>query len=411
MPFPSSPTNGQTYVLNNTSYTYNSALGTWTATQAGVSTPITIAANTAATSATTGALQVVGGIGVQGNIYTASTVVMGSPFTMRNKIINGAMAIDQRNAGASVTPGNDTAVLDRWKFNMSAASKYSVQQVTDAPTGFGYSLKMTSSSAYTVGVSEVFATMQPIEGFNFYDLCFGTASAKTITVSFWVKSSLTGTFGGSITNYAQNRFYPFTYSIVSANTWEQKSVTISGDTTGTWVGASNAGAAYLWFSIGSGSSVSQTAGSWTASSGYSATGSVSVVGTNAATWQITGVQLETGTAATPFEHRNFQQELAMCQRYYCKANRIIFSNPSPGSSNTYVLGNYPFPVNMRAQPTVTFERPNNATTGQIDIWGGTAVDVSSADIDGTKGISGAILTLATTTSSLIFGKFYANAEL
>jgi hypothetical protein len=294
-----------------------------------------------------------------GDISTTGTVVMGSSF-LRNRIINGAMVIDQRNAGASVTPASPAGTYgcDRWNFNMSAASKFTAQQVADAPSGFAYSNKLTSSSAYTVGAGEVFATMQPIEGFNFYDFAFGTASAKTVTVSFWVKSTLTGTFGGSLSNYAQTRFYPFSYVINSANTWEQKSITITGDTSGTWVGASNAGAAYLWFSIGAGSSVSQAAGSWTSSSGYSATGAVSVVGTNAATWQITGVQLEQGSVATPFERQLYGQELALCRRY-CYT---IFGNSSyetqfgiftqQGTNTAYWI--QVNPVLMRASPTVTF---------------------------------------------------------
>lgn len=356
----------------------NLTLNGATSGQITIAPPAVAGTNTLTLPAATGTvLTTAGGQTVSGNTTVSGTVVMGSQFTMRNKILNGAMVIDQRNAGASITPTTNQYGVDRWTFNASAASKFTAQQVTDAPTGFGYSIKMTSSSAYTVGAGELFATMQAIEGFNFYDLCFGTASAKTVTISFWVKSSLTGTFGGSLSNYAQNRFYPFTYTISSANTWEQKTVTITGDTSGTWVGASSAGAAYLWFSIGAGSSLSQAAGSWTSSSGYSATGATSVVGTNAATWQVTGVQLEIGTAATPFEYRNYQQELAMCQRYYCKT---YDTTTVPGtatqagsiSSNVSATWNYApagtwyFPVAMRTQPTITIYSTQNAnTTGVV----------------------------------------------
>jgi hypothetical protein len=243
-----------------------------------------------------------------------------SPYVLKNRLINGAMVIDQRNAGASVTPTTDgTYTLDRWKVGITQASKFSVQQNAGSvtpPVGFSNYLGCTSLSAFSIATGDVFAITQAIEGFNTADLGWGTANAKTVTLSFQVYSSLTGTFGGALSNSAHNRSYPFSYSIPVANTWTTISITITGDTSGTWIGATNGKGISVWFSLGTGASVSGTAGSWSTNNFYSATGATSVVGTNGATFYITGVQLEQNTSATPFERRLYNQELANCQRYY-----------------------------------------------------------------------------------------------
>jgi hypothetical protein len=241
-----------------------------------------------------------------------------SPYVLKNRIINGAMVIDQRNAGASTTPTtNATFNLDRWRNSLTQASKFSVQQNAASvtpPTGFTNYLGVTSTSAYSVTSGDIFGQIQVIEGFNIADLGWGTANAKTITISFWVRSSLTGTFGGSLSNGGASRSYPFTYTISSANTWEQKSITIAGDTSGTWNTTNGVGIA-LNFSLGTGSTYSGTAGAWAGAEYYSATGATSVVGTNGATFYITGVQLEQNTSATPFERRLYGTELNLCYRY------------------------------------------------------------------------------------------------
>jgi hypothetical protein len=240
-------------------------------------------------------------------------------FGMRNRIINGAMQIDQRNAGAAVTPTNTQYTLDRYWAWLSQTAKLTVQQDSSANTvaGFTSSLKVTSSSSYSVTSSDYFAVVQTIEGFNIADLAWGTASAKPVTLSFWVRSSLTGTFGGSLMNSAQNYSYPFSYTIAAANTWEQKIITIVGPTAGTWV-VNNGKGIQVNFGLGVGSENSGTAGAWTGTGIISTTGAVSVVGTNAATWYITGVQLEEGSQATSFEYRHYGTELQLCQRYYWK---------------------------------------------------------------------------------------------
>ena len=286
----------------------------------------------------------------------------------RNRIINGDMRIDQRNAGASVTPATGNYTLDRWFFSLDQASKLTTQQNAGSvtpPAGFTNYLGVTSSSAYTVGASESFSVRQNIEGFNVSDLGFGTASAQSITLSFWARSSLTGTFGGTLSNSAQDRFYVFSYAISAANTWEYKTVTIAGDTSGTWLTNNGIGIRLL-FSLGSGATVSGTAGSWGSTLYRSATGATSVVGTNGATFYITGVQLEAGSVATPFERRSYGQELSLCQRYYQGASGVpLYAIASSGAYDaTATLG---LPVSMRAAPTVTVSGTKGANTGTTTV--------------------------------------------
>jgi hypothetical protein len=266
------------------------------------------------------------------------------------------MVIDQRNAGASVTPSSGSSyTLDRWKVYASQASKFSVQQNAAAvtpPVGFVNYAGITSLSAYSVGSTDEFDFYQVIEGFNTADLQWGTANAKTVTLSFWVRSSLTGTFGGVIYNSGNTRNYPFSYSISSANTWTQISVTIAGDTTGTWLTTNGAGIAVL-FSLGAGSSMVGTAGAWTATAVSGATGQQNLVANNGATFYITGVQLEIGSTATPFERRLYNQELANCQRYYIEyPASTIFTGFQDGTTN--IVGTLNTPVTLRATPTMTY---------------------------------------------------------
>ncbi len=272
---------------------------------------------------------------------------------LRNRIINGNMMIDQRNAGASVNnAAGGLYTLDRWGTSGSQSAKFSIQQNAGSvtpPAGFSNYLGVTSLSAYTVGASESFSVRQYIEGFNSADFNFGTANAATVTLSFWVRSSLTGSFGGALYNSAGNRFYPFTYSISSASTWEYKTITISGDTTGTWIGATNGIGLAVQFSVGAGASVSGTAGVWTGSTALQPTGSTSVVGTNGATWYITGVQLELGTQATPDEWRPYPIEFSMCQRYYQNVGSNLYGATI---ATTIFEVNVPYWAVMRAAPTI-----------------------------------------------------------
>jgi len=272
-----------------------------------------------------------------------------SPYVLKNRIINGAMVIDQRNAGASVTASTTGAyALDRWYLEEATDGAATVQQVSDGPTGFTNSLKVTVTSTDTsIGASQYFEVDQNIEGFNTADLSFGTASASTITISFWVKSSLTGTFGGSIRNSAANRSYPFSYTISSANTWEQKTVTITGDTSGTWIGATNGIGLRLTFALAAGSSLSGTVNTWAGANLLAPTGSTNLMGTASATWQVTGVQLEVGSTATPFERRMYTNEFQLCQRYF----QTISNGPTGSGSTTQFTFGTLFPVVMRTAPS------------------------------------------------------------
>ena len=279
----------------------------------------------------------------------------------KNRIINGAMVIDQRNSGASVTNVNGQIFgVDRWKGYGTVASKYTMQQNAGSvtpPIGFTNYWGITSSSAYSISSSDYFFLAQPIEGYNIADLGWGTASAKTVTLSFQLYSSLTGTFGGCLQNSAGTRSYPFTYTISSANTWTTISVTIAGDTAGTWLTTNGTGI-WAFFGLGVGSTYSGTAGVWAGANYFSATGATSVVGTNGATFYITGVQLEVGSSATNFAYRSYGTELALCQRY-C----TVYSGASTvGGNGIYMTGFYSgtalrgslyFPVSMRTSPSLT----------------------------------------------------------
>ena len=291
-------------------------------------------------------------------------------YGFKNRIINGAMVIDQRNAGASVTP-NSTYTLDRWICPTTQTSKFTVQQNAGSvtpPTGFSNYLGVTSSSSYSVNSTDVFAVRQIIEGFNSADLAWGTASALPITISFWVRSSLTGTFGLGLGNSGFSRAYPATYTINSANTWEYKTVTIAGDTTGTWLTTNGTGI-QVSFGLGYGSSYLGTANAWNAGTAFMPTGATSVVGTNGATFYITGVQLEKGSTATSFDYRPFGTELALAQRYYQQINGNSFVGTAAygmiGSGMVYTTTqadiSIPLKVSMRATPTIS----QSSTTIQV----------------------------------------------
>jgi hypothetical protein len=273
----------------------------------------------------------------------------GLGFGMRNRIINGAMVIDQRNAGAAVSAAGLT--LDRWILGLSTTGSVTVQQDSTAPAGFTKSAKVTVTASDTISGTEYVAFRQKIEGFNVADLGWGTASAATVTLSFWVRSSITGTFGGAITNSAQNRIYPYTYTISSANTFEYKTVTIAGDTTGTWL-TDNGTGLDVWFGLGVGSTYSGTAGAWSSSFALSATGAASIMGTNGATFYITGVQLEKGSAATSFDYRPYTTELQLCQRYLPAFSASTTTSPLPGMATCLTTGavlifNHPVPARVQ----------------------------------------------------------------
>ena len=348
-----------------------------------------------------------------------------SPYVLKNRIINGDMRIDQRNAGASVTAnGNAVFPVDRWKIEDATDGVFTGQQVSDAPVGASYSLKVTITTAdASLGATQYASCYQLIEGYNTADLAWGTANAKTVTLSFWVKSSLTGTFGGSVTNSGWGSTYPFTYTISAANTWEYKTVTIAGSTSGTWLTTNGQGIG-LFFGLGVGADYSGTAGAWTTGVKISATGATSVIGTNAATWQIALVQLEIGSTATPFERRLYNQELANCQRYYEKSYTTTTApntNTTEGAviyRGTTQSGNATgntifFKVEKRASPTMTFININGtANSWNYDRSGasGTATPATTF----TPSTSNATVEVsigAAWAAAQIYGHYTASAEL
>jgi len=344
----------------------------------------------------------------------------------KNRIINGAMAINQRGWSGNVTNNNEYT-LDRFQGVSSVTSKFSVSQSTSVyPTGFNFSLLVTSQSAYTVGAAEQFVLRQNIEAYNTNDLNWGTANASAVTLSFWVRSSLTGTFGGALFNSNGSRSYPFTYTISSANTWEQKTITIAGDTSGTWAGTNGVGITVSW-GLGVGSTYSGTAGAWAGTYYASATGATSVVGTNGATFYITGVQLEKGSTATSFDYRPYGTELQLCQRYCfvwggnCNNQRVGYGFPDTANRGECLLV---YPVTTRANPTITFS--STLSDFQVAYYtGGVAVGTAPTSM-GAAEVStlnsrmywstGASFAIGTPTalsgsSSNSNGRIYVSAEL
>jgi hypothetical protein len=290
------------------------------------------------------------------------TINASNDFGLKNRIINGQMVLDQRNAGASITPStNGTMSLDRWKCGLNtglAPSKYSVQQSSVAPAGFNNSVLITSTSAYTVQADDYSTFTQAIEGFNFADFGFGTANAQPLTISFQIRSSLTGTFVGFIQNNNADRSYPFTFTISAANTWESKTVTVAGDISGTWVGATNSTGLLFGFNLGIGSNRQGTANTWNASNARTVSGAVNLIATNGATMYITGVQLEKGSTATSFDYRPYGTELALCQRYAYKYGGNISDQYGAGvglyaDSNQIIFGDILHPQLMRSTPSMT----------------------------------------------------------
>lgn len=354
----------------------------------------------------------------------------GNASSFKNRLINGGMSVSQRYGTSTVTitdastASTNGYVLDRWyiRAESAAGSKISTAQSTVAPTYFKNSQIITSLSAYSIGAAEHFGLTQAIEGLNMYDLAWGTASAKPITFSFKVRSSLTGTFGGFIANDDVSRVYNFSYTINAADTWEEKTITVQGDTTGTWR-TDNGTGAFLSFSVAAGSSVTGAAGSWGTTFNRSVTGQTSLVGTSGATWYITGVQFEVGTVATSFDFRSYGTELALCQRYYWKwlndsgGGRYVANIQAYSSAGVYGKL-FDFPVPMRTAPTcsrsgtITVYNANSNSAGNpstVTLNQTTKFSMGADDMY--TGLSGLVAGNCSVVSMANNGYFDASAEL
>jgi hypothetical protein len=351
----------------------------------------------------------------------------GDSSSIKNRIINGAMVISQYNGTSSVTPTTNEYTLDRWRSLASPGSKYSVQQNAGSvtpPVGFTNYFGVTSLSAYSVSASDYQGFVQKIEGYNVADLGWGTANAKTITLSFWVRSSLTGTFGGSLFNAAHDRSYPYSYTISAADTWEQKSITITGDTTGTWLTDNSVGI-QVNFGLGAGSTLSGTAGAWAGSQFFSATGATSVVGTSGATFYITGVQLEVGSQATGFEYRQYGTELQLCQRYYTKSYETGTAPATSTKLGMCSVGVYaggiftwqlsvPFITQMRSAPTVSLWDGDGNANRSSSLGNSTTTFTDNVNVSGAAfNISGSgfMYNYNASTTATYYTHYAASAEL
>jgi hypothetical protein len=344
----------------------------------------------------------------------------------KNRIINSGMGIDQRNNGGSVTATSSEAyTVDRWACYSSPSSKFTVQRNGGAvtpPAGFTYYLGITSSSAYTVTSSDWFSIEQAIEGYNIIDLAWGTASAKAVSLSFQVYSSLTGTFGGSVRNSAANRSYPFTFTVSSANTWTTISIAIAGDTSGTWT-STNAAGLWLFFDMGAGTGNRGTAGAWASANYVGATSStVQVVANNAATFYITGVQFEAGSTATNYDFRSYVTELMFCYRYYFDTASQTNGGAGSGLLGAMMVKSFngneaagfnKWPTPMRATPTITCFG-NNGTAGQLHRFAsgdvGTNINFNNVTYNGFTAVN-ETGTFTTTEPNMYGGRIIANAEI
>ena len=343
---------------------------------------------------------------------------------LKNRIINGAMTIDQRNAGSAVTVNADAAFFASDRFQAAGQGSdgvYTIQRSATAPAGFANSIVATVTTAdSSITASQQYNVQQHIEGLNTADLAFGTASAKTVTLSFWVRSSVTGTFSGAIRNAAADRSYPFNYTINAANTFEQKVVTIPGDQSGTWGVGTGIGLNVIW-TLGAGTSRLGPANAWAGANYQGVTGQTNLIATNGATWYLTGVQLEAGSTATSYDYRHHSVELQMCQRYYYTSGEL--TNPAnarggytgfPYSNGTEAYGSGKFAVSMRTAPTVTMF-DNSGTSGTVTQAGqanGIAATANSINIQGFYGVGKSSGSWASTSSTYpIVGGFTASAEL
>ena len=355
--------------------------------------------NSTSTANLTASSLTIGSTVVSNSAVTVAGDLVPSTSFMRNKIINGNMVINQRGY-TNISPLSSTGYCcDRFKVGQGTAGSWSAYpSYSNPPANSGHPAALVFSSLRTGSISSGDANYiyQGIEGYNIVDLQWGSSSAKPVTLSFWFYSGATGTYSGSLVNGAGTLSYPFTFSIPSSTTWTQISVTIPGPTSGTWYNDNSAGI-NVYFDLGSGSTLRTTAGSWTSGNYVGVTGATQYpTNTLTGTIQITGVQLEAGSSATPYERRPYGQELALCQRYYAAwagtANSTGYPCIGVGSvvSSTQALCHIPLPVTPRLTPTLGF-------TGTVNMYNGSAYPLTS------------ISTTYTTSPSSVMALFTASS--
>ena len=309
-------------------------------------------------------------------------------FGRRNILHNAAMYIDQRNGGSAVTPANATVTYgpDRWYMYKNTAATFTIEQDTEAPAGFKYSMKATNTGTdSSISATDRALIVHRLEGQDVYLFGLGTSDAATVTLSFYVRSSITGTHGGALRNHDSNqRNYPFTYTISSANTWERKSVTLTLDTSGTWPSDNTLGL-QIQFGLGVGTDFSGTAGAWADGDINSATGATTaMLSTSSATWYVTGIQLELGDTATPFEHLPIVDYLQQSHRYfyrYRKTNAYGEFVTIRTYSSDDGTGIHSFPTPMRVQPTLSIDKTVNATNFAYSL---NSISVAASDANVTN---------------------------
>jgi hypothetical protein len=404
--FPANPTNGQQFTAGGVTWTWNGTTWTVSNTGAAISFGPTPPANpvpgslwwdanggqlffyyddgntkqwvVAINSGSVGPQGVAGPVGPQGPTGAAGADGATGPqgpvapqVVNDNLIINGDFRIDQRNAGAMVTASG--YCIDRWQLAANPVGKGQWQRATGGAgaqaIGFGYMFQYTTTSAYAFAAGEYQYLMQNIEADFTAGLAWGTPNAQPATLSFWVSCTLTGTFGGSLRNAALNRSFPFTYTIPVANVWTKISITIPGDTTGTWVFQGNASSMNVGFSLGAGATPSApggTANTWQGSNYLSVAGAVSINAVNGATFSITGVKFEIGSVATPFNRQTLAEALTACERYYQVFQNLMWYTYGTAGVATY--GSWTFHTAMRAAPTVTYSQQNYSNASALATW-------------------------------------------